>query len=157
MCAWKLWIHAYLHTIGIGSKKKVSLTKNNSKTQLNKRNTYLFKMLFIILFISIFSLYYVRLPHIIKEVNIIEELYSQQLIYLWRSNPEPRKKLSLIIFPSLWFFKTPTYKDWNNLKESKHFLSRCCTKAVSNIDEKNQWLKLLLVTLDVKLVVGLDL
>ena len=43
----------------IGSKEKVSLTKNNSKTRLNKRNTYLFKMFLISLFISIFPLQYV--------------------------------------------------------------------------------------------------
>ena len=59
--------------------------------------------------------------HIIKEVDISEELYSQQLIYRWRSNPEPREKLNLITFLSLWFFKTPAYNDWNILKEPKCF------------------------------------
>ena len=36
------------------------------------------------------------------------------------------------------------------------FLSRC-SKAENNIGEKNQAVKLLLVTFDVSLVVGLDL
>ena len=44
----------------MGSEPMVSLTKNDSKTRLNKRNTYLSKMFFIISFISIFPLLYVR-------------------------------------------------------------------------------------------------
>ena len=40
----------------------------------------------------------VFVAHIIKEVDISEELYSQQLIYRWRSNPEQREKLWLMIF-----------------------------------------------------------
>ena len=44
----------------IESEEKVSLTKINSKTRLNKRNTYLFKIFFNIPFISILPLQYVR-------------------------------------------------------------------------------------------------
>ena len=62
----------------IRSEEKVSLTKINSKTLLNKKNTYLFKMFYV-------------LPHIIKEVDISEELYSQQLIHRSQSNPELRE------------------------------------------------------------------
>ena len=72
-------------------------------------------MFFISSFISYLS------TNIKREVNISEELYNQQLIYHWSSNPEAREKLRLIIFPSLWFFKTPAYNDWNNLKEPKYF------------------------------------
>ena len=43
------------------------------------------------------------------------------------------------------------------LRSLNIFLSRCSTKVVSNIDENNQALKLLLVTFDVNLVVDLDL
>ena len=56
-----------------GSVEKVSLTKNNSKTWL---------MFFIIPFISFSTtVRQVFVAHIIKEVDISEELYSQQLIY----------------------------------------------------------------------------
>ena len=149
----------------IRSEEKVSLTKINSKTRLNKGNTYLFKMLFVIWFISIFHCstsgiapHDKRVPgqflpkenyppfrvrvwfrfrvrvrvgrqlssgaivlEPAKDVDISEDLYRQQLIYRWRSNPEPREKLRLIIFPSLWFFKTPAYNEWNILKEPKYF------------------------------------
>ena len=89
----------------IGSGEKVSLTKNNSKTRINKKSIYLFKMFFIISFISLF----------------FAITYSQQLIYCWWSNPQPREKLMLIIFRPLRFFKTPANNNWNNLKEPKYF------------------------------------
>ena len=38
------------------------------------------------------------LTYHLQEVDTREELYSQQLIYCWRSNSEPREKLWLIIF-----------------------------------------------------------
>ena len=36
------------------------------------------------------------------------------------------EKLKLMIFPSLWFFKTRACKDWNNLKEPKYFFLQMC-------------------------------
>ena len=48
---------------------------------------------------------------------------------------------------------TLAHNGWNNLKEPKCFSS----KVVSNIDEKNQTLRLLSFTFTVNLVVGLDL
>ena len=53
---------------------------------------------------------------------------------------------------------TSAYNDWNIFKESLNiFLSRCSTKAVNSIDKNNQALRLLLVTFDINVVVGLDL
>ena len=96
------------------------------------------------------------LPHIIKEVDIREQLYSQQFIYHWQTNPEPREKLRLMIL-HLSDFSRPLHTKigiiWTCLKI---LLSRC-SKAVSNIDENNKALKLLLVTFHISLVVGLDL
>ena len=87
----------------VGSEEKVFLTKNISKTLLNKRNTYLLKILYHLAYLYFHFPTTLRqvLPQIIKKVNISEELYIQQLIYRSRSNPEPREKLILIIFPSL--------------------------------------------------------
>ena len=78
----------------IGSEEKVFLTKNIPKILLNRRNTYLFKMIFIISFISFFSTTVCQvLSHIVNEVDLSEKLYIQPLIYRWQSNPEPREKL----------------------------------------------------------------
>ena len=97
------------------------------------------------------------LARIIREVDTSEALYSHQRIYCWRSNPETREKLRLMTLPSSWFFKTPASLTIGIIWRSLNIFVRRCSKAASNIDEKNQALKLLLVTFDVNLVAGLDL
>ena len=53
-------------------EEKFSLTKNHSKICLSKINTDLFKMFFIISFISFFSTTVRQvLPYIIKEIDVI--------------------------------------------------------------------------------------
>ena len=89
----------------------------------------------------------------LNEFSKSAELYSQQPINRCGSNPGPTKKLSLMTFPSLRFSKTPAYSSWNNLKKPKCF-SLQYFKAVSSIDERNQDLKLLIVTFAVTIALG---
>ena len=75
-------------------------------------------------FISTFPLVRQLFRYKIKEVDRTEECYSQQLINRWWNNSEPIEKLSVmiwVIFQFLWFFKTPAYNGWNNLKQTKCF------------------------------------
>ena len=82
----------------------------------------------------------------LKEVDRGERLYSQQLINQWWNNPGPTEKFSLITFPCLGLFKTPVYNSWGNSNQPKCILSRG-SKVLTNIDQRNQALKLLLVNL----------
>ena len=90
--------------------------------RLDKRNTHLliyhFAYHIIYHFVYLYFSTIVRqvLLYIIKEVDRSEDLQSQQLVNLQWVNPGPINKLSLIIFPSLWFFKVPSYNGWKNLK-----------------------------------------
>ena len=62
-----------------------------------------------------------------------------------------------LIFLSLWRFRTLAYDGYNNLKQPKVFFSPGVLKRSSNIDERSQALKLVLVTCVVSLVLYLDL
>ena len=117
----KIWTHAYLHTIYIRSEEKVASTKIILKHGWIKE-TLTFSRCSSPFCLSPFFHYSMsRIAPIIKDVAFSKELYSQQFIYCWRSNPEPRQKLRLMIFPSFWFFKTIAYNIQNNLKEPKYF------------------------------------
>lgn len=109
-----------------GSKEKASKKGKHSKIRLNKRNTYLFKELFIISFISTLPLRQV-LPYIIKAFDRREEINSQQLINRWWSN----------FFDFSRFLLVTAGTNWSSLNV---FPTRC-SKAVKKIDERNHALK----------------
>ena len=77
----------------IGSEEKISSQKIIQKYGWIKETlSYFFKDVFYHFVYLYFSIIVRQvLPHIIKEVDISEELYSQQLIYHWQNNPEPRE------------------------------------------------------------------
>ena len=105
------------------------------------------------------------LPCVTKEVDKSEEPYSsltikgasldQWKIKFFHTFPlllkffvktfEVEKSFDFF-FPSLWCFRTFAYNDWNNMKQSKGFLFPDVLKRSSNIDERNQALKLVLIT-----------
>ena len=115
------------------------------------------------------------LPYVTKEIDKSEKL-SDTLTFKWAilnqwkiwdkifsqfpvvtkyflKTPEVEKSFDLI-FRSICF-RTLVYNGWKNLKQLKGFFSPDALKCSSNIDERNQSLKLTLITCVVNVILYL--
>ena len=101
----------------IGSKEKVFLTRKKIKGTLTFSRCSSSFCLSLILHYSTSGVALHK-----KEVDISKELYSRQLIYGWRSNPELTEKLRLISFYLSNFSRPlPITTERNNLKVRDYF------------------------------------